>query len=329
MNKLSSKEEIVFLSVIIPAYNAEKYIQKSILSVIRQEIPKMEIIVVNDGSTDRTAEIVLSLTCEYEYIKLITISNKGVSHARNVGLSLAKGEYITFVDADDYLEKNVYQIMLAEMMKWNADIVEGACRKESVNGRLLCNCSLRKEIVRGDGKCAEHFLKQTNCYNYMCNKIYRRALFQNRSFPLLRYSEDYYMNALLHKEASCKIILNILMYHYVIHEESACGVKINISRVDGMKAGVMTANLYKNTQLSVFPCIYTCKYWIEIVQKICLQNDKKLLHEFIKLSKRDYRSMWVSLVVHKTQQDIDHYFGLLYWLLAMFPLLGTKLMKKV
>ena len=173
MNKLSSKEENVFLSVIIPAYNAEKYIQKSILSVIRQEIPKMEIIVVNDGSTDRTAEIVLSLTCEYEYIKLITISNKGVSHARNVGLSLAKGEYITFVDADDYLEKNVYQIMLAEMMKWNADIVEGACRKESVNGSLLCNCSLRKEIVRGDGKCAEHFLKQTNCYNYMCNKITR------------------------------------------------------------------------------------------------------------------------------------------------------------
>lgn len=285
----------------------------------------MEIIVVNDGSTDKTAEIVLSLTHEYRCIKLITISNGGVSHARNVGLSLVKGKYITFVDADDYLEANVYQIMLNEMLKRDADIVEGACRKENVNGRLLHNCSLRNEIIRGEGKCAEHFLKQRNCYNYMCNKIYRGELFRNCRFPLLRYSEDYYMNALLHKEASCKIILSTMMYHYVIHEESACGRKTNISRIDGVKAGVMTANLFRGTRLKVLPCIYTCRYWNEIVHKICLQDDKKLLHEFIKLTKRDYRSMWISMCFSGFHKGIDDYFSLSYCLLAMFPQLGIKL----
>lgn len=317
----------ILLSVIIPAYNSEKFIKKCLQSVIRQEIREIEILVINDGSTDQTAEITAALAKEYDCIRLVTIENRGVSHARNVGLRMANGRYITFVDSDDYLEPDAYRIMLEEMLKHDADIVEGACRKEKPNGALLCNRYLYRETIRGEMDCAEHFLKQKNCFNYMWNKIYKRKLFQNHKFPLLRYGEDYYMNALLHKEALCKLVLNKLVYHYVIHEESASGKKADMGLFDVIVAGIMTADLFKNSQLGVFPRIYTCEFWIEIVRKIYLQDDAELLRQFIKVSKRYYRSMLIRLPYRIRKEVGGNYSYFTYMLFAVFPKIGLQLME--
>lgn len=315
------------LTVIIPAYNSEKYIKKCLLSVVCQEIQGMEILVINDGSTDRTAEIAALLAKEHKCIRLVTIENRGVSHARNVGLKKAKGRYITFVDSDDYLEPDAYKTMLEEMIRYDADIVEGACRKEKPNGAPLHECHLHREIIRGKARCAEHFLKQQNCYNYMCNKIYKRELFCNHKFPLLRYSEDYYMNALLHKETVCKLVLNKLIYHYVIHKESASGKKAGTGLIDVVTAGVMTADLFKNTKLKVFPCIYTCEFWIDIARRIYLQNDKKMLRQYMRLSKRYYRSMLAHLPYRFWKENESCYSYFTYLLLAVFPQTGLRLIE--
>lgn len=320
--------EQILITVIIPAYNSEKYIKKCLLSVVYQEIPEMEILVINDGSTDRTAEIVALLVKEHKCIRLVTIENRGVSHARNVGLKRAKGRYITFVDSDDYLEPDAYKTMLEEMIRYDADIVEGACRKEKPNGTFIYNCRLHKEIVRGKAQCTEHFLKQQNCYNYMCNKIYKRDLFRNHKFPLLRYGEDYYMNALLHKEAACKLVLSRLVYHYVIHEESACGKKAEIGLIDGILTGVMTANLFKDTSLRGFPCIYTCKLWIDVAWRIYLQNDKKVFRQYIKLSKKYYRSMLVHLPYQVWREKGSCYSYFTYLVFAIFPTCGVQLLER-
>ena len=96
------------ISVIIPVYNGEKYIQRCVDSVLNQTYSDIEIIVINDGSTDNTENILKS----YSNIVLINKENEGVSKARNTGLSLAKGDYVYFCDADDYLEKNAFEILI-------------------------------------------------------------------------------------------------------------------------------------------------------------------------------------------------------------------------
>ena len=100
-------EDMIKISAIVPVYNAEEYIERCLKSLISQSIGSdIEIIVVNDGSTDRTQKILESYKLKNDNIKIFSIENNGVSHARNLGIQYAKGEYITFVDADDWLDSN-------------------------------------------------------------------------------------------------------------------------------------------------------------------------------------------------------------------------------
>ena len=118
------------LSVIIPVYQAEQVLEKCIDSVLAQSFQDLEIILVDDGSTDRSGVICDNYAKQDSRIKVIHKKNAGVSAARNSGLSLASGEYIAFVDSDDYLEPNMYQSMMDKMLKYNCDVVMCDCIKD-------------------------------------------------------------------------------------------------------------------------------------------------------------------------------------------------------
>ncbi|WP_165021095.1 glycosyltransferase family 2 protein [Dysgonomonas sp. ZJ279] len=105
------------LTIVVPAYNAEKYIEKCISSLLCQDLTDYEIIVVNDGSTDRTQDIVSDMALENSNVSLINQGNKGLGGARNTGLRNASGEYVMFVDSDDYLEPNSLSILLDKIVK--------------------------------------------------------------------------------------------------------------------------------------------------------------------------------------------------------------------
>ena len=113
------------LSIIIPVFNVEKYLERCLLSVIDQDISKeeYEIILINDGSTDRSGEIANRFRDNYPNITLLTQENKGQGAARNKGLSVAKGDYIAFVDADDYVTPHSFDKMLKECLAMNLDIL--------------------------------------------------------------------------------------------------------------------------------------------------------------------------------------------------------------
>ena len=115
------KEEIA-ISVLIPAYNAEKYIEKCLKSITEQSLKNIEIIVVNDGSIDRTLEILEKLKNEDNRIKIITQKNQGVSSARNTALTYAKGEYILWMDADDWIENGLEEVYTKAKQE-KADII--------------------------------------------------------------------------------------------------------------------------------------------------------------------------------------------------------------
>lgn len=110
------------ISVIVPVYNTEKYLNDCISSILKQSYPNIELILVNDGSTDGTFSICQQYADKYNNIKLINQERVGQSEARNTGLQYATGELITFVDADDWIEKDYLMHLSTQMRKYNSDI---------------------------------------------------------------------------------------------------------------------------------------------------------------------------------------------------------------
>lgn len=111
------------VSIIIPVYNTEQYLRQCLDSVINQTFKNIEVIIINDGSTDGSLNIINEYKENYSYIKVINQTNKGYSKVRNVGLKIASGDYIGFVDSDDFIEKNMFEKLVNKAIDTNADIV--------------------------------------------------------------------------------------------------------------------------------------------------------------------------------------------------------------
>lgn len=112
------------ISVIIPVYGVEKYIAQCLESVINQTYKNLEIIVVNDGTKDRSAEIAKKYAAQDSRIKVYDFENGGISVARNRGLEIATGDYISYIDSDDWLDKRMYETLLKSAIQNNADMVK-------------------------------------------------------------------------------------------------------------------------------------------------------------------------------------------------------------
>lgn len=147
----------ILISIIIPAYNAEKYIQQCIISLARQDLPQdnYEILVVNDGSTDSTLSILERLSKEYPNIHILTTKNQGVSAARNLGIKTAQGKTLLFVDADDYMAENVLSTIHHTMEADQLDLLVFNYCYHDKQGKILREFDWRErnnmpvEIVSG------------------------------------------------------------------------------------------------------------------------------------------------------------------------------------
>ena len=125
------------ISIIIPVYNVENYLVRTIKSLENQTIKDIEIILINDGSTDNSGKICDELYRNNKNIKVIHQENKGVSNARNAGIDIASGEYITFMDADDEIEVDMYELLLSNINQYNADISMCGLRIHYINGKIV------------------------------------------------------------------------------------------------------------------------------------------------------------------------------------------------
>ena len=110
------------VSIVIPVYNVEKYIERCLKSILNQTLDSIEVIVIDDGSTDNSGKICDEFSTKYKNVKTFHKRNGGVSSARNLGISIAKGEYIGFVDPDDFIHVNMYKELYENAKKVNSDI---------------------------------------------------------------------------------------------------------------------------------------------------------------------------------------------------------------
>ncbi len=190
----------MMLSVIVAAYNAEKTLRRCVESIVAQHVGDMEVILVNDGSTDKSGDIARQLEGENSQVRLISQENRGLSEARNTGIEASSGEYITFVDSDDWIMDNTYPTLLHILGEHpDCDILE----YKPVADRL-CNVEYDVTEPHVYSSAREYWLQgKAYQHTYACNKIFRRTLLfsdngANVRFPKGKLFEDvWFLSSLL------------------------------------------------------------------------------------------------------------------------------------
>lgn len=219
------------ISVIVPAYNIQDYIENTIASICAQTYKNLEIILVDDGSRDNTPIIIDKLAARDLRIVPIHKENGGVTSARLSGVQAARGRWIGFVDGDDYVEPDMYEILLSNAKKYEADISH--CGYQMV-------FPSRTDYYYNTGRLIEQD-KQTGIKDLLearfvepglCNKLFRRELFEkllqyNLMDTSIRNTEDLLMNFYLFREARKSVFLDKCFYHYLLRKGSAATSVVN------------------------------------------------------------------------------------------------------
>lgn len=216
------------ISVIIPVYNAEKYLGQCLDSLIGQTFSDFEIICVNDGSNDSSLDILNSYADKCDKIKIINIENSGPGPARNKGLDIASGDYITFVDADDWVDKKFLEILYASAIKTNADITECSLCSYYEAASIYKNRDdirkLKKYIKTADFTRVPRDKVISNLFNLgfktAWKKLYKRELFYHLRFKNYLFAEDVLVVLEAYLKSKVFSYLPDILYYYRLRNAS-------------------------------------------------------------------------------------------------------------
>ena len=204
----------ILVSVIVPVYNIEDCLERCVDSIRKQEYRNLEILLVDDGSTDESGAICDRLAKEDGRIRVFHKENGGSSSARNLGIDRAEGEWIGFVDSDDWIEPQMYGLLLQEALKSGADIAQASRDEIDEDGNRRPDvCVPPEEIVFCP---AEDFLRELLLHRgdcSFCTKLVRRSLFEKRRFPEGRLNEDFRLLVEMLADGTGICILPQQMYH--------------------------------------------------------------------------------------------------------------------
>ena len=205
----------LLISVIVPVYNVESYISTCIKSIINQSYSELEIILVDDGSTDNSGNICDKYAQSDNRIKVIHKTNGGLSDARNAGLDIATGTYIGFVDSDDFIETDMYEVLLNSCI--NNDVPISICGRYNVDeddNRLKECFTSSKEFVMTDEMAIKNLLNWENCDSAAWDKLYESNLFNNVRYPVGELHEDLNVTARLFGKAGKIAHVGKPLYNY-------------------------------------------------------------------------------------------------------------------
>jgi len=210
------------ISIIIPVFNTEKYLSKCIASVIDQTYTNLEIILVNDGSVDRSLDICKAYAMNDSRVVVVNKLNGGVSAARNMGLDIASGAYIGFIDSDDFIDTGMYEELLLAIRENDADIAECGYYTTDFKNKINGQYPLKKSIDIGSYQCSRNYLAGINTTNFNVNKLYKKSIFNDIRYTAFAYSEDYALNVKAFYKCKKKVTINGCYYYYLQNDESAC-----------------------------------------------------------------------------------------------------------
>ena len=276
------------VSIIVPVYNAEKYISRLIDSVLAQTFADYELLLLNDGSKDSTVDVIKKYTEKYDNILLINKENTGVSDTRNVGLNTAKGKYITFIDADDFIDSDMLQKMVYEIEKNDADIVcsghyiddDGKTTKSSFPSET--QILLHKDAIK-------EFIEAKDMGIAVWGKLYNKDLLENVYFSkdYRNYEDKLFLYEVLKKAQKVVNIPNVY-YHYCMNDDSTTHKSFSLNKIKGLditeKIYFEVSKKYPEFEIIAYANMITLFYYTVNIM-LMDDADKKFKVEFNTLIK--------------------------------------------
>ena len=216
-------------SIIMPVYNVEKYVEKAIRSVMNQTYKNFELIVVNDGTKDNSMDIIKKLQKEDKRIKIFNKENGGLSSARNFGLKYATGEYVCFIDSDDYVYANYLEVLYNEILNKESDLIIFGYNVDVVDSNeiILKEFDILENYQEFNKKNKLYF-ENVSMIGYAWNKCFKRSIIEENNLTYeegTSYIEDIIFNCDFIKKCTNIIIIPNIIYHYVQRERETLGRK--------------------------------------------------------------------------------------------------------
>ena len=281
------------ISVIVPIYNVEKYLARCVDSIVNQTYKNLEIILVDDGSPDRCPQMCDDYAKKDSRIKVVHKKNGGLSDARNAGMAVATGEYISFIDSDDYVSDDFFECLLDIMNKENSDIAECSVVKFYEDNRFdeFSDDLSVKTYDTQDAMSA--LIAENQFHQHVWNKLYKTELVKDIPYAVGKLNEDEFWTYQVFGRANKVSKLNKTMYYYFQRNSSIMGVGYNIRRLDALEGKANRQKYIENNfpdlstqaKIDLFgSCIFAC----QSVLKFMSGADKKKALELI----RKYRKMY-------------------------------------
>ena len=271
------------VSVIIPVYNREKYLERCLNSLINQSLKEIEIICVDDGSTDNSADILNKYQTKDARIKIILQRKEGVSAARNKGIDMAAGEYIGFVDSDDYVDRDYYEKLYKAAIETFADVAcAGIVRENEKKCVILENYKFQKYF---DNIRDKFIAIKYPDNNYVTNKIYKRSALNGANIRFKEgviYEDLFFTPSVIEKLGRVVVVANT-NYHYWKHKNSIIKQDNDKARADYTNANKNLRKFcqkYNLLQDKEWQIIYKTKYYffgVEFLKIIIYRATKKYI----------------------------------------------------
>lgn len=294
------------ISIIIPVYKVEEYLEKCIESVLKQTYTNLQIILVDDGSPDNCGKICDEYAKKDPRIEVIHKVNGGLSDARNVGIAKAKGKYIGFVDSDDYIKEDMYEILINVIKEYDADV--SICNLyDVIDG---------KEYIRNNENGIQEYsrleilkevLLDKNIQSYAWNKLYKKELFDEIKYPIGKKYEDIGTTFYVFEKCNKIVVTSKPEYYY-------------LKRSDSLVNNVTESTVLDYTDIIIQRYLYTQKN-IEELRKynnyylaktlITAHNDIELLGSISEKMQEKYKDLYnlVYNIMKNNRKDIEELFN--------------------
>ena len=238
------------ISVIVPVYNVEKYISKCLDSILNQTYKNIEIIIVNDGSTDKSGLICDEYAKKYDNIKVFHKKNGGVSSARNLGIDNSSGKYIAFVDPDDYIDENMYKILHEKLLQSKSDI-SIASFSYIKEDKIIDEDNSKVEIKFTKEEVLDGYFNKIKPFDlsFLWNKLFKKKLFEDvRLDTELVIQEDTEVLIRIFNKVTSVVYVGIPLYSYLIRKGAATEGSISKKK---LSTDIALLKIYEYTEKNI------------------------------------------------------------------------------
>ena len=274
------------ISVIVPIYNVEMYLNNCIESIVNQKYNNLEIILVDDGSTDNSFNLCNIWASRDSRIKVIHKENGGLSDARNAGLQIAQGEFIAFIDSDDSIEDIFLQKLYSAILQSDADIAECSVRFVDEDGKTIKVRNVKKgSKILKKMEALQALILENGVYQTVWNKLYKRSVIDDIFFEVEKCNEDEFWTYKIINNAESMVLVNFPMYNYRQRQSSIMGKGYTIKRLDGLFARFQRIEYLKKYEslykLSRQQFVMDCLWNLQSVLIYLAGTEKEYAKEYI------------------------------------------------